>query len=112
MAANAAQPLMSDLAAVVARLREITVELRTTGRAGGSGVIWRADGLVVTSAHVVARAHGACSHAQVVLADRRPLPATLVAGGDRRRAARTAAGLPSAPGGHQRGPRDRRRPRG
>lgn len=79
MAASAAQHmLMSDLAAVIARLREITVELRTTGRAGGSGVIWRPDGLVVTSAHVVARAHGARNLAQVMLADRRPLQATLV----------------------------------
>ncbi len=48
---------MSDLAGVVARLREITVALRTRGQAAGSGVIWRADGLVVTSAHVVASAH-------------------------------------------------------
>jgi serine protease Do len=80
MAANAVQhALMSDLAAVVARLRAITVALRTTGRAAGSGVIWRADGLVVTSAHVVASAHGARGHARVVLADRRSLPATLVA---------------------------------
>jgi serine protease Do len=79
MAASEAQhALMSDLAAVVARLREITVELRTTERARGSGVIWRADGLVVTSAHVVAGAHGARGHAQVVLADGRRLPATCV----------------------------------
>lgn len=41
MAASEAQhTLMSDLAAVAARLREITVELRTAGRAAGSGVIW------------------------------------------------------------------------
>ena len=80
MATSATQPtLMSDLAAVVARLRAITVELRTMGRAGGSGVIWRADGLVVTSAHVVAGAHGVRGHARVVLADSRSLPATLVA---------------------------------
>jgi serine protease Do len=70
--------LMSDLAAVVARLREITVELRTMGRAGGSGVIWRANGLVVTSAHVVARAHHAREDTHVVLAGRRRLPAALV----------------------------------
>jgi serine protease Do len=70
--------LMSDLAAVVARLQEITVELRTTARAGGSGVIWRADGLVVTSAHVVASGHRGGDDAHVVLADRRRLPATLV----------------------------------
>jgi len=70
--------LMSDLAAVVARLREVTVALRTRGGAGGSGVIWRADGLVVTSAHVVATAHPARDDTQVVLADRRRLRAALV----------------------------------
>lgn len=48
--------LMSDLVGVVARLREITVEVRAWERAGGAGVIWSADGLVVTSAHVLASA--------------------------------------------------------
>lgn len=70
--------LMSDLAAVAARLQEITVEVRTGGRAGGSGVVWRADGLVVTSAHVVAGAHRARDGTHVVLANRRRLPAALV----------------------------------
>jgi serine protease Do len=78
MAADARHALMSDLAAVVARLRAITVEVRTPERAGGAGVIWRADGLVVTSAHVVARAHRAADRAHVVLADKRRLPATFV----------------------------------
>ena len=73
------QPLTSDLADVVGRLRENTVEMRSTGRARGSGVIWRADGLIVTSAHVVAGAGTARPAAQVVLADRRRLPAVLVA---------------------------------
>jgi serine protease Do len=70
--------LLGELAVVVARLRAITVELRTRGRGGGAGVIWRADGLVVTSAHVVAGAHRALDDTQVVLADRRRLPAALV----------------------------------
>lgn len=74
----APHPLMSELAAVVARLRAITVELRTRGQALGSGVIWRADGLVVTSAHVVASDRGPRGHAQVALADGRRLPATVV----------------------------------
>lgn len=75
---EAPDTLTSEIAAVVARLREVTVELRTAGGAGGSGVIWRADGLVVTSAHVVASARHARDHTQVVLADRRRLPAVLV----------------------------------
>lgn len=86
MAAAEAEPhaLATDLAAVVARLREITVEVRTTAQAGGSGVIWKAEGLVVTSAHVVLSAHGVRGDAQVVLADRRRFPAALV-GWDRER---------------------------
>ncbi len=76
-APDAQHALMSDLAAVVARLRAITVEVRTTERAGGAGVIWRANGLVVTSAHVVASAHRARGP-EVMLADRRRLPATFV----------------------------------
>jgi serine protease Do len=70
--------LMSDLAAVVARIRENTVELRSMGRTTGAGVIWRSDGLIVTSAHVVASISRARADAQVVLADRRRLPAALV----------------------------------
>jgi serine protease Do len=71
--------LMSDLEGLVARLREITVALRTSGQAAGSGVIWGADGLVVTSAHVVASARRTRNSIQVALADRRRLPAALVA---------------------------------
>jgi serine protease Do len=72
-------PLTSDLADVVGRLRENTVEVRTRGRASGSGVIWRSDGLIVTNAHVVAGAGPAPPGAQVVLADGCRFPAALVA---------------------------------
>jgi serine protease Do len=67
-----------DLATVAARLREITVEVRTTAHAGGSGVIWSPDGLIVTSAHVILGARGVRGAIAVVLADRRRLPAALV----------------------------------
>jgi len=70
--------LTSDLSAVVGRLRENTVELRSMGRAGGSGVIWRSDGLIVTSAHVVGGARPAHHGLQVVLPDTRRLPATVL----------------------------------
>jgi serine protease Do len=70
--------LMSDLAAVVDRLRENTVELRSMGHAGGSGVIWRANGLIVTSAHVVGGARRAHHDLQVVLPDKRRLPAAVL----------------------------------
>ena len=88
---NTSQTLMGDLAGVIAHLRQITVELRTTDHAGGSGVIWRADGLIVTSAHVLApaarvadaRGHSSAPvekrvDAQVVLVDGRRLPSALV----------------------------------
>ena len=71
--------LTSDLADVVGRLRENTVELRSRGRASGSGVIWRSDGFIVTSAHVVGGAGPARPGAQVILADGRRFPAVLVA---------------------------------
>ena len=70
--------LTSDLSAVVGRLRENTVELRSMGRARGSGVIWRSDGLIVTSAHVVGGARLTHHGLQVVLPDTRRLPATVL----------------------------------
>jgi serine protease Do len=70
--------LTSDLSAVLGRLRENTVELRSMGRAGGSGVIWRSDGLIVTSAHVVGGARLAHHGLQVVLPDTRRLPAAVL----------------------------------
>ena len=70
--------LTSDLAAVVGRLRENTVELRSMGRARGSGVIWRSDGLIVTSAHVVGGARLAHHGLQVVLPDKGRLPAAVL----------------------------------
>jgi serine protease Do len=68
-----ASPLAAELAAVAAAVGQITVEVRLAGRAGGSGVIWRPDGLIVTNAHV------ARPGVEVILPDRRRLPAALVA---------------------------------
>ena len=53
---NADRLLAAELAAVVARLRRATVEVRGRGRAAGSGsgVVWR-PGLIVTNAHVATR---------------------------------------------------------
>lgn len=68
----------TDLATVVARLREITAEVRTAAQAGGAGVIWSADGLVATSAHVILSARGVRGDPHVRLADGRRLPAALV----------------------------------
>lgn len=58
-------------------LRQSTVQVRSaTGLGCGSGVIWRADGLIVTNAHV---AHAATASRQVVeLADGRAFQADLI----------------------------------
>lgn len=44
--------LSQESAALAKRLRESTVVVRGQGSRGGSGVIWRSDGLIVTNAHV------------------------------------------------------------
>jgi serine protease Do len=77
-AAPAASTLGAALADVAARLRRVTVRVRS-GRAGeGAGVLWRSAGLVVTNAHV------ARERALVVLADGRCFEARAVAWDDSR----------------------------
>jgi len=81
---------------VAERLRRSTVQVQTYGkmRGGGSGVIWSADGLIVTSAHVV---HD--SHAKVSLWDGSSYEATLLNRDARRDLASlkiVASGLPAA----------------
>lgn len=71
--------LAAALADVAAMLRRSTVEVHTGGAGVGSGVVWHADGLIVTNAHV-ARAH----RLTVVSWDGRALDGRLVAH-DRRR---------------------------
>jgi serine protease Do len=46
----------TELAAVADRLRAITVRIRSGNLGIGAGTIWRADGSIVTNAHVATRA--------------------------------------------------------
>jgi serine protease Do len=92
-----AGPLDSAAAALAATLARSTVEVRPRGPADGpalgAGVVWHADGLILTNAHVV---RGPVS---VVLADRRRLAARLVARDAERDLAALvvdATGLPAA----------------
>ncbi len=66
-------PLTAALAALAEELQRVTVRVHGRGPARGSGVIWRADGRVVTNAHVARR------HATVFLFDGRELGAEVVA---------------------------------
>ncbi len=68
MAAFAGLPQIAD------RVRQFTVQVDSRGRGAGSGVIWSAEGAIITNAHV-ARGSGA----QITLADGRRLRATLAA---------------------------------
>ncbi len=45
--------LMDGISAVAERVRRSTVQVEGRGHGGGSGVVWGADGLVVTNAHVL-----------------------------------------------------------
>jgi serine protease Do len=87
--------LASELAALAERLRRSTVQVRAGRTGAGSGLILRADGLIVTNAHV-ARSR----RLSVVLADGRPLPASIVAVEPQRDLAALsveASALPAAP---------------
>jgi len=72
-------PLAHALAELAGDLRRNTVEVRTGGAGVGSGVIWTADGIVITNAHV-ARS----DRATLVLWDGRTLSGQVTAR-DRRR---------------------------
>ena len=89
--------LIEDFTATAERLRRSTVQVHGPRGGGGSGVIWREDGLVVTNAHVAGRANG-----QIQLAEGRVAPATVAASDPRLDLALLQAdlqGLPAAVAG-------------
>ena len=66
-------PLVDAITATAERLRQATVQVRGRGPGSGSGVIWSADGVIITNAHV---AHG--TQAEVELWDGRIFPAQVL----------------------------------
>jgi serine protease Do len=81
------QTLNQDLTAVADHTLTSLVRV-SNGRGGhGAGVVWRAEGLIVTNAHVVAGAavgHRGDGRLTVTLVDGRELPATVLAHDPRR----------------------------
>ena len=67
-------PVIEDFTETAERVRRSTVQVEGPRGGGGSGVIWRANGLVVTNAHVAQRANG-----RMRLADGRVARATVTA---------------------------------
>ena len=81
-------------AAVAERVRASVAEVRSRGRGGGAGTVWRPDGTIVTNHHVVGG-----DHAEVTLADGRTLAAVVVARDPRNDLAQlkvAASALPAA----------------
>ena len=71
---------MRGFGEIAERLRRSTVQVRFNGRGGGgSGIVWKPDGLILTNAHV---ARG--PQAEIELWDGRRLPAKLVSKDARR----------------------------
>jgi serine protease Do len=67
-------PLNRELEALAERLRRLTVQVRGLHPGGGSGVIWRSTGTIMTNAHVVR-----APSATVTLVDGRVFEATVSA---------------------------------
>jgi serine protease Do len=66
--------LEHELEVIAARLRRSTVQVQGRQRGGGSGVIWRSTGVIITNAHVVR-----APLAAVTLSDGRTFEATVAA---------------------------------
>jgi serine protease Do len=94
------EPLGRELADLASVLRRSTVEVQTHGTGSGSGIIWEANGLIVTNAHVARD-----DSATVVLSDGRAFDGVVTARDPRRDLATIAIDvgstlLPTATIGH------------
>jgi serine protease Do len=88
-------PLERELEMIAERLRHLTVQVRGRQPGGGSGVIWRSTGMIITNAHVVR-----APSATVTLSDGRTFDATVTARDPQRDLAiltLQASDLPSTP---------------
>jgi len=79
MISSAIEPLGRELSELAAALRQSVVEVRTRGAGAGSGIIWSANGLIVTNAHVAQT-----EHATIVLWDGRAFDGVVTAHDPRR----------------------------
>jgi serine protease Do len=68
---DSVSPAIADL---IDHVRPSVVQVRSAGRGNGTGVIWRANGAILTNDHVVAHANG---QIEVLLTDGRRLAATV-----------------------------------
>ena len=75
---NWIRQLNDEMSGAVADVRRNLVEIHNGHGGAGAGTIWRADGLIVTNAHVVRGRRGL----KVTLPDKRTLPARLLAHDD------------------------------
>ena len=73
---TAVAQLNQEMSALVERVRRSVVQISADRGGVGSGTIWRADGMIVTNAHVV---RGRGQRLQVTLADGRTFSARLLA---------------------------------
>jgi len=67
--------ISSEIAGIMERVRPSVVQVRTRGRGAGAGVIWRADGAILTNYHVIAGGPGPIN---VLLPDGREFDAKVV----------------------------------
>ncbi len=67
--------IADELAELVAEVKDSVVQVRSGARGSGSGIVWRADGIIMTNHHVVANRE----HATVLFSDDRELRATVIA---------------------------------
>lgn len=67
--------ISTEIAGMVERVRPSVVQVRTRGRGAGAGVIWRADGAILTNYHVIAGGPGPIN---VLLPDGRAFDAKVV----------------------------------